>query len=118
VRSTLTSLPHRAGLIYRLHPELQRRFPYEHLWVSIATTDNPEDHHHMERTELRKYFVDFGELPPLNRNETKYNWMEELQALFQAKAGNSPANLSYDDEPKMFIKTKPPRLLSGSGMVL
>jgi hypothetical protein len=40
------------------------KFPAENLYIELIPTDNPIE---LEKTELKKYFDKFGELPPLNR---------------------------------------------------
>jgi hypothetical protein len=55
---------HICGRRYKSNPSIALKFPAENLYIELIPTDNPIE---LEKTELKKYFDKFGELPPLNR---------------------------------------------------
>lgn len=63
---THKSLGHHAVLRYAKNPKFSEKFPFERLCVSFIPADDPAT---AEREMIRKYFENFGEVPPLNANE-------------------------------------------------
>lgn len=58
-----SSSNHEGGVRYRDSKILQEKYPYEHLYVELQSTDRNVD---MESEKLKSYIGEFGELPPLN----------------------------------------------------
>lgn len=57
---------HECGLRYKKSDSLKRKFPYENLVIELTCF---EDINTAEKNLLTKYELEFGELPPLNRNK-------------------------------------------------
>ena len=60
------TLNHHAGIRYRSNQKLQGSFPFDRLCVTVLPSENPND---AELHEMRKYFAEFGEVPPLNAQD-------------------------------------------------
>jgi len=59
---------HEFGLRYKQHASIKIKFPYDKLFIDFQPSDKPEE---LERDELKKYYEEYGELPPLNRQGGK-----------------------------------------------
>ncbi len=60
------SANHECGFRYKNLGLYKSKFPYENLWIELSTHT---DIHIEEKRLLGNYEVEFGELPPLNRNK-------------------------------------------------
>ena len=61
--SEYKSFGHPAGQLYAINKKLQESFPFDRLCVTVLPSENPTD---TEIEELRKYFDEYGEVPPFN----------------------------------------------------
>ena len=57
---------HDCGARYKSSTFLMEKFPFERLWIELIGCKNIEME---EKTNLKEYEIEFGELPPLNRNK-------------------------------------------------
>ena len=55
---------HEFGFRYKEHPSIKINFPYDKLFIDLQPSNKPDE---LEKEELKKYYEQFGELPPLNR---------------------------------------------------
>lgn len=57
---------HECGARYKKSELFQQTFPYNNLWIELINTENIDE---TEKKLLSDYEIEFGELPPLNRNK-------------------------------------------------
>ena len=58
---------HKVGNIYKEHPIIAAHFPLENLYVELQADDNPKN---LESILIDEYFKKYGEVPPLNANQS------------------------------------------------
>ena len=63
---THKSFNHPAGIRYASNKKLQESFPFDRLCVTVLPSETPND---SEVHEMRKYFEEYGEVPPLNAQD-------------------------------------------------
>ena len=59
------SSSHECGARYKSNQSIQDKYPFENLYIELIGSDDPRD---LESDLIRKYEVEFGELPPFNRS--------------------------------------------------
>ena len=60
------SFNHPAGMRYASNQILQESFPFERLCVTVLPNEKPNE---AEIHEMRKYFKEYGEVPPFNAED-------------------------------------------------
>jgi len=61
---------HGVGYKYS-HPEINKRFTYDNLWVEIIQVPSKKDSLDLETEMLDEYEYKYGEAPPFNEGRTK-----------------------------------------------
>ena len=64
ILSQYKSNNHKCGTTFMNNPKLSSKFPFDYLSVQLISSDNPME---LENIFLTQYEIEFGELPPLNR---------------------------------------------------